>query len=195
MQVETVFKSAKLLVVPCLISLVSIAGALAVRSQPLPSMKHGLGHGGIHMMPPLTAGFPGAHLMVMPPPPPPPLGMEIAALIHCEDIDLTDDQISRLADIKRATNKKVEPAMSKLRSLERDYRDALISGKEGESLKEELLASKKTLDSAMLDSAQDMVSVLTAEQKKKLKLALDKRELFPFPGPKPLDTKQFKDAK
>ena len=147
------------------------------------------------MMPPFTAGFPGAHLMVMPPPPPPPLGMEIAALIHCEDIDLTDDQISRLADIKRATNKKVEPAMSKLRSLERDYRDALISGKEGESFKEELLASKKTLDSAMLDSAQDMVSVLTAEQKKKLKLALDKRELFPFPGPKPLDTKQFKDAK
>lgn len=182
MQTESFLKRAKLLVVPCLISIVSIAGALQVNSQPAPvgaGMKHGPGHGGFHMMPPFTMAFPVSNMMM----PPPPLGMEIAALIHSEDIDLTDDQISRLADIKRATHKKVEPAMSKLRELERDYRDALISGKDADLYKEDILASKKSLDAAMLDSSQDMVNILTAEQKKKLKLALDKREVFPFPGP------------
>lgn len=197
MQAESILKHAKLLVVPCLVSLISIAGAMSASSQPAPGgagMKHGPGHGGFHMMPPFTMAFPGGNMM-LPPPPPPPLGMEIAALIHCEDIDLSDDQISRLADIKRATHKKVEPAMSKLRNLERDYRDALIGGKDANSYKEDILTSKKTLDAAMLDSSQDMVNVLTAEQKKKLKLALDKREVFPFQGPRPHPHKELKEGK
>lgn len=193
MQAESFLKRAKLLVLPCLVCVISISGAMSVNSQPVPGgvgTKHGPGHGGFHMMPPFTMAFAGGNMML--PPPPPPLGMEIAALIHCEDIDLSDDQISRLADIKRATHKKVEPAMSKLRELERDYRDALISGKDANSYKEDILASKKTLDTAMLDSSQEMVNVLSAEQKKKLKLALDKRELFPFPGPRPPHHKEGK---
>lgn len=137
----------------------------------------------MHMMPPFTVAFPAGNMMM--PPPPPPLSMEIGMLINSEDIDLSDEQISRLADIKRDSHKKVEPVMSRLRSTERDYRDALISGKDAGSLKEDILSSKKNLDAAMLDSAQDMVNVLTAEQKKKLKLALDKREVFPFHGLKP----------
>lgn len=197
MQAESILKHAKLLVVPCLVSLISISGAISVNSQPAPGgigIKHSPGHGGFHMMPPFSMAFPAGNMM-LPPPPPPPLGMEIAALIHCEDIDLTDEQISRLADIKRATHKKVEPAMSKLRDLERDYRDALIGGKDANSYREDILASKKTLDAAMLDSSQDMVNVLTAEQKKKLKLALDKREVYPFQGPRAQHHKELKEGK
>ncbi|MCW5824659.1 MAG: Spy/CpxP family protein refolding chaperone [Cyanobacteria bacterium TGS_CYA1] len=194
MSTDLLKKRVKLWAVPALVTVATIGCALSVNSQPAPGnmvFKSGGPHG-MHMMPPFTVAFPGPGMM---PPPPPPLSMEIGMLINSEDIDLSDEQISKLADIKRESHKNIEPVMSKLHSAERDYRDALISGKDVSGLKEDILTSKKNLDSAMLDSAQNMVNVLTAEQKKKLKLALDKREVFPFHGPKPPHPKECKPTK
>jgi len=101
-------------------------------------------------------------------------------------IDLTDDQISRLAKLKRAFDSSSSTAFATLRSLEDEMRDKLSADNISESdvtkLAEEIAQQKAEMSKRF--SAQILASakVLTSEQRKKIRLAEDRMELGPMGG-------------
>lgn len=168
------------LIIPSLIMALFASSAITANSQPLPPPG-----GPMHNFvgPAFTVAMP-PHKMMPFPPPPPPLNMELSILIANPDLNLTDEQISRLALIKKSTDSKVEQSVVQLHNLEKDFQYSLFSNEKNEknpsSMRSEILQQKAMVDNLIFDSAQEMVNVLTAEQKKQLRLVLDKKELFPF---------------
>lgn len=155
---------------------------LAADAQPMPSAGRQ-----IHdfVGPAFTVAAPSFHKMIGPFPPP-PLHMELTNLI-APDMNLSDEQISNLARIKQATDSKVEELSVQLHNLEKEFQNALLvnekSKRNASSVRAEILQQKAMLDNLIFDAAQEMVGVLTPEQKKQIKLTLDKKELFPYsPG-------------
>ena len=166
------------LIVPSLLLAIFASSAIAASSQPLPPpggpMHNFLGSAFTVAMPP--------HKMM--PLPPPPLHMELIILLNSPDLNLTDEQISKLARIKVSTDSKAEQIQAQLNSLEKEFQNALLVNEKNErnasAVRAEILQQKAMLDNMVFDAAQEMVEVLTPEQKKQIKLSLDKRELFPF---------------
>lgn len=112
-------------------------------------------------------------------PPPPPFA----------NLDLSDDQISRLAKLKRAFDNGNGTAFATLRTLEDDMRDKLNADDINESavkkLAEEIAHQKGEISKRFAEHMLESAKVLTAEQRKKLRLAQDKMELGPFGCGKP----------
>ncbi len=173
------------LIIPSLILALFASSAIAVNSQPAPAVGGSMHHFGSDFtfaMPPhkMTMPLPIPMPMLMPPPHP-PLFMELSMLIANPELNLTDDQISRLALIKKSTEGKIEQVIVQLHNLQKDYQYGLLANdKNSSSIRADILQQKAMVDSLMLDAAQEMVSVLTTEQKKQTKMMLDKKELFPF---------------
>ncbi len=185
-----------------LIGLYLVAGAQAMaQSEPepphqkqvlaqLPGPPFGLGPGG----PPMffaTRGCGGSNAggpLLMPPPPEHMIGMA-PLMIPPGVINLTDDQIDQLARLKDSTSEKAAPILTSLRSLEHSRHIALneteLNVAEISKLNSNISAQKQLLDSVMADSMLKAAQTLTPDQRKKLKLDMQRHELGQFEEHKP----------
>lgn len=123
-------------------------------------------------MPPGGPFF-GAHFTMPLPPPFPP-------------VDLTDDQITRMAKLKRAFESGASGALSTLRSLNDEMQDQLSADNINESdagrLAQEIAQQKADMSKRMSAHILDMAKVLTPEQRKKIKQERDRLEIGPMGG-------------
>ncbi|MBS2008952.1 MAG: periplasmic heavy metal sensor [Cyanobacteria bacterium SZAS TMP-1] len=129
----------------------------------------------------------------MPPPPPfamlhgfgpGPGGMGPGPMmLPLHDLDLSDDQVEKLAAIKSSTADKAGPIMLKLHSVEREYRLALVQPEinrdQVSKLQAQLSMQKQALDAVFGEAALDSAQVLTVEQRKQLKQKMNRMELGP----------------
>lgn len=175
----------------------------AAAPVPLPDFVIGAGEFG----PPTSCPMPfggGAPFPPMPPggthfgakfamPLPPPLNP-----------DLTDDQVTQMAKLKRTFENGSTTAFATLRSLEGEMREKLsadnISDSDVRKLAEEIAQQKSDMSKRFSAHMLEMAKVLTPEQRKKMRLAHDKMELgpmggfgrHPFPPPPPPHAPQGK---
>lgn len=124
-------------------------------------------------MPPGGPFF-GAHfVMPMPPPPFPPA-------------DLSDEQISRMAKLKRTFESSNSSSFATLRSLHDEMQDKLSADSINESdirkLAEEIAQQKAEMSKRMSAHILEMAKILTPEQRKKIRLERDRMELGPMGG-------------
>jgi Spy/CpxP family protein refolding chaperone len=113
-------------------------------------------------------------------PPPPGFG---PVMLPLGGVDLTDDQVEKLAAVRSSTHEKVEPIMSRLHSLEHDFVFALaqptINTDELSKLRVQISTQKQALDALFTDSAINTAQILTAEQRKQIKLEMNRASLGP----------------
>ena len=123
-------------------------------------------------MPPGGPFF-GAHF-TMPLPPPFPLP------------DLSDDQITRMAKLKRTFESGNSSAFSTLKSLTDEMQNKLSADNINESevrrLAEEIAQQKADMSKRLSAHILEMAKILTPEQRKKIKLERDRMELGPMGG-------------
>lgn len=102
-------------------------------------------------------------------------------------VDLTDDQISRIAKLKRTFEASNFTAHQSLYSSENEMRDLLSSADFSESqirkVAEEIAQQKSEQSRRLSSHMLDVARVLSAAQRQKIKLNLDKMELGPMFGP------------
>jgi Spy/CpxP family protein refolding chaperone len=114
------------------------------------------------------------------PPPPPGMG---PMMLPLGSVDLTDDQVEKLAAVRHATHEKVEPVMTKLHALERDFMSALtqpvLNADELSRLRVQISTQKQALDAHFTDSVIASAQILTAEQRKQIRLEMNRAELGP----------------
>ena len=117
--------------------------------------------------------------------PPPPLdGDADAAMLgpgmHMfkGELALTDDQYEKMYNLRNDFLDKLGPKMAEVSSLERHMRDVLtspsIDAKKAAELKTKLAAAKSDLTEMKSDMQLQMAQVLTADQRKHLRLAMSK---------------------
>jgi Spy/CpxP family protein refolding chaperone len=140
-------------------------------------------------MPPGGTHFGAKFAMPLPPPPIP---------------DLTDNQVTQMAKLKRTFENGNTTAFATLRSLEGEMREKLsadnISDSDVRKLAEEIAQQKSDMSKRFSAHMLEMAKVLTPEQRKKMRLAHDKMELgpmggfgrHPFPPPPPPHAPQGK---
>jgi len=154
----------------------------------LPGPPFGLGPGG-----PATffatrgcgGGGPSAGPLVMPPHPPMEMMIGGAPLmIPPGIINLTDDQIDQLARLKDSTAEKSGPILTTLHSLEHSRHTALTEAElnvnEVSKLNANISAQKQMLDNIMSESMLKAAQILTADQRKKIKLDMQRHEIGQF---------------
>ena len=150
--------------------------AMGAGMLPSPGLAAGTGPfvlvgGAPGMQPGMPAG--------MPPEPPPGLGMMLPLMA----VDLSDDQVERLVQLKSSLMDKVSPRMAKIHALERDLRNALcqpqIDASDVAHISSQISAEKQTLDGLFTENAISMAQVLTPEQRQKIKVAANRREFGP----------------
>ncbi len=116
------------------------------------------------------AQFSMPHIMM----PPPPFA----------NIDLSDDQVGRLAKLKRAFYTGSAGAFATLRTLEDDMRDKLsaenINDSDVRKSAEEIAQQKADISKQFSAHILEAAKVLTAEQRKKIRLMQDRMELGPM---------------
>ncbi len=128
----------------------------------------------------------------MPPPfPMPPGGTHSGAkfmipLPPIADLELTDNQISQLAKLKRTFENGNSNAFATLRALENEMMDKLsaenISDSEVRKIAEEVAQQKADISKRFSAHLLDSAKVLTPEQRKKMRLAHDRMEIGPLGG-------------
>lgn len=100
------------------------------------------------------------------------------------DVELTDTQIEQLAQIKRDTEAKASPIEAKISTLERSRSLALNEENlnPGEISKQsaEINEQKQLLDGILTHARIQMAQALTTEQRHKMKLFAERRELGPL---------------
>jgi len=105
------------------------------------------------------------------------------------DVELSDTQVEQLAQVKRDTESKTSPIEAKLSSLEHARSLALDEENLNQSdiLKQsaEINEQKQLLDGILTHARIQMAQVLTAEQRHKMKLFAERRELGPLGFKKP----------
>ncbi len=118
------------------------------------------------------AQFSMPHFMM----PPPPFA----------NVDLSDDQVGRLAKLKRAFDAGDAGEFAALRTLENQMRDKLSAENINESdvrkSAEEIAQQKADISKRFSAHILEAAKVLTAEQRKKIKLMQDRMELGPIGG-------------
>lgn len=141
------------------------------------------GHGGAMMPPP---GMPGP-LPGMPGPPPPPCPSLFGALMHAfvaSGETLSDDQVEKIAQLKRAMAQKMAPVKARIHSLENDIGGALtdpeVNAGEIKALSAKLSSEKRQMEDLMTEHAVSVAQVMTAEQRRHVKLTMDRQELGPL---------------
>jgi Spy/CpxP family protein refolding chaperone len=105
------------------------------------------------------------------------------------DVELTDDQVEKLSKLKRETGKKTAAIMAEISSLEHNRCVALDQETldPGEIYKQsaQINAQKQLLDGILTDTRIQMAQILTAEQRHKIRLFAERRELGPLGHKKP----------
>lgn len=141
-------------------------------------------HGNRFALPHMIAyppGPPGGHPMEMMPSPPPPPPFMFAG------IDLTDVQIQQMANLKRSFKSENAAETGSLRALHDDLKNLLANDSIDESAVRRVSAkiAQKSADQSLRMTSQmmDMAKVLTPDQRRKIKLSMDRMELAPFAGP------------
>jgi len=91
--------------------------------------------------------------------------------------------VEKLAAIKASAADKAGPVMIKLHSLERDYRNALVQSEinsdQVNKIQGQLASQKQALAGILGDSVLASAQVLSVEQRKQLKLKMNRMELGP----------------
>jgi Spy/CpxP family protein refolding chaperone len=109
------------------------------------------------------------------------------------DVELTDTQIEQLAQLKRETEAKATPIQAKISSLEHSRSIALNEENinQGEISKQsgEINEQRQLLDGILTHARIQMAQALTAEQRHKMKLFAERRELGPMGFKKPPSAK------
>jgi Spy/CpxP family protein refolding chaperone len=99
-------------------------------------------------------------------------------------INLSDDQIDQLSRLKDNTSEKTAPIMTTLRSLEHNRRIALsepeLNTGEIAKLSANISTQKQILDTVMADTMLKVAQTLTPEQRKKIKLDMQRHEIGQF---------------
>lgn len=102
------------------------------------------------------------------------------------DLELTDNQISQLAKLKRTFENGNSNAFATLRALENEMMDKLsaenISDSEVRKIAEEVAQQKADISKRFSAHLRDSAKILTPEQRKKMCLAHDRMELGPLGG-------------
>jgi len=105
------------------------------------------------------------------------------------DVELSDNQIEQLAQIKREGGDKAAPIEAKLLSLEHARSLALdeenLNQSQISKQSAEINEQKQLLDGILTHARIQMAQVLTAEQRHKMKLFRERRELGPLGFKKP----------
>jgi Spy/CpxP family protein refolding chaperone len=105
------------------------------------------------------------------------------------DLELTDDQVDKLSQLKRGIRNKTSPIVAKISSLEHSRSLALdeenLNPSEISKQSAEINAQKQLLDGILTDARIQMAQVLTAEQRHKIRLFAERRELGPLGLKKP----------
>lgn len=120
------------------------------------------------------------------PMPPPPFGMGCATFgghqLPMAGIDLSDEQVDKMAALNRQHSDKVEPAMLKLHSLERDFHAALAHPDDGDlkKLSNQIAAQHQVLEQLNCDHMIETAQILTPEQRRKMQLQMERAELGPM---------------
>lgn len=132
---------------------------------------------------------PGGRPPFMPPGGPHPGGPMMMPPPIFMGVDLTDDQIGRIAKLKRAFEVSNAASHQSLRSSEIEMRDLLSSSdfNEGQirKLTEEIAQQKSDESKRFSMHMLEIAKVLTPQQRQKIKLNMDKMELGPMFGPPP----------
>ena len=101
-------------------------------------------------------------------------------------IDLSDDQIGRLANLKRAFETGISGSFASLCMLEDDMRNKLAADNINESdvrkLAEEIAHQKADMSKRFSAHILESAKVLTPEQRRKIRLMEDRIELGPMGG-------------
>jgi hypothetical protein len=130
---------------------------------------------------PFLSGGPHRLMFNLPPMPPhlPPLP---------PGVELSDEQVEKFASLKDALREKTEASMVKIQLLEADFRKALLepeidAGKLNQ-LRNQINSLKETVDAAVSENLIAEAKELTAEQRKKTRMAMLRHEIGP-PGFRP----------
>lgn len=103
-----------------------------------------------------------------------PMGLPLAA------VDLTDDQMEKLAKLRDDTTDKAAPIGIKLQTLEREFRSGLAQSElnqaELKRLSNEISAQKQAMDSLMRDNMLKTAELLTPEQRQAMKQSMNRAE-------------------
>lgn len=125
-------------------------------------------------------------------PPPPAIGddrwFHFMATIT-STLELSDEQVEQIANTKRAFLDKCGPIDLKLHSLEHELTSALlepdVNVEQITQLRKQLSTEKQALDDATTDQLIRVAKLLTPDQRRKVKLAIAKREILPLGCPPP----------
>ncbi|MBX9951409.1 MAG: Spy/CpxP family protein refolding chaperone [Candidatus Obscuribacterales bacterium] len=127
---------------------------------------------------------PGGPPFLMPPGGP-PFGAKFSMPVPpFANLDLTDEQITQLAKLKRAFESASSSSFATLRALEDEMREKLsadnISESDAGKLAEQIAQHKADLSKRLSMHILESAKVLTPEQRKKMRLAQDRLELVPM---------------
>jgi Spy/CpxP family protein refolding chaperone len=102
------------------------------------------------------------------------------------DLDLSESQQEKLAELEADTRDKAGVMMVKMHSLERQYRAALmqpeISREQVAKYQSQLSQQKQALDAVFSNSMSVSAQLLTPAQRKSLRLRMTRDELGVGPG-------------
>ncbi len=102
------------------------------------------------------------------------MGLPLAA------VDLTDEQMEKLAKLRDDTTDKAAPIGIKLQTLEREFRSGLAQSElnqaELKRLSNEISAQKQAMDSLMRDNMLKTAELLTPEQRQAMKQSMNRAE-------------------
>ena len=133
--------------------------------------------GGPGMFPP-PPGMGGPGMLPTPP------GIGGPMMLPLGELDLSDDQVERLAGLKATTSDKAGLVIVQLHSLEHEFRAALVQSELNTDrltkLQGQLSAQKQKLDTIFSDSLIASAQVLTPSQRNMIKQKLSRAELGPM---------------
>lgn len=133
------------------------------------------------------------HMVPLPPPPPGEVAAEqwfqFMAAITSSGIELSDEQLEQIAEMKRSFLDKCSPIELKIHSLERETTRALLEANVNAEhigqIRKQVSAEKQALDDSTTDQLIRVAKILTPEQRRKVNLAIAKREILPLGCPPP----------
>jgi Spy/CpxP family protein refolding chaperone len=106
------------------------------------------------------------------------------------ELALTDDQYEKMYNLRNDFLDRVGPKMVEAHALERHLRDVLTSSnidtKKAGDIKSKLAATKSDLAEAKADMEIQMAQILTADQRKHLRLAMAKCPMMGGWGHRPM---------
>jgi Spy/CpxP family protein refolding chaperone len=151
----------------------------------------GFGTGAPGFEPGCGPGGPGAKFFAAFGPPmmghpmgPPMMGPGFPPPFPMAGIELSDDQVEKIAGIKAGKREKSMVVMSKLQPLERQFHQALaqaeINSADIGRLKADIAAQKAALEQLHADEIVEVAQVLTPEQRKKIYQSMLRAQLGPM---------------